>query len=138
MDMDQRTKAKHMQAVRTMVHLLEGHISQLPKGKSYLDVVLDGAKSATILGIEKVSVEERARATAEAVARLSPRKPAYLVSPARAAHFQGGGDPTPTGSFVGRPGSAVGHSMSWGEARNSVPPSRRDCGIERSCPRGDA
>ena len=69
MDMDPRTKAKHMQAVRTMVHLLEGHISQLPKGKSYLDVILDGAKSATILGIEKVNVEERAKATAEAVAR---------------------------------------------------------------------
>lgn len=115
MDMDPRTKAKHMQAVRTMVHLLEGHISQLPKGKSYLDVVLDGAKSATILGIEKVSVEERARATAETVARLAPRK---VLNPVLHA---------PQPAVVGRGIAAL---------FERVPPTK-PCGIELSCPRGD-
>ena len=117
MDMDPRTKARHMQAVRTMVHLLEGHISQLPKGKSYLDVILDGAKSATILGIEKVSVEERAKATAEAVARLVPSKVLNPVSPAHA----------PQPAVVGRGIAAL---------FERVPPTK-PCGIELSCPRGD-
>ena len=141
MDMDPRTKAKHMQAARTMMHLLEGHISQLPKGKSYLDVVLDGVRSATILGMEKFSTEERARATAEAVARLEPREIAFTISPALAAQFQITVDPKPEGLLVGRPGSAVAHSIPWrSEVMSNVPrpPSQQDCGIERSCPRGDA
>ena len=37
--MDQRTRKKYLQATRVMLHLLEGHHSRLPEGKTLQDAV---------------------------------------------------------------------------------------------------
>ena len=60
--MDQRTKDKHMQAVRLMVHLVEGHLSRLPQGADPATILANGLAAAQCLGLEIVTRDITARA----------------------------------------------------------------------------
>lgn len=60
--MDQRTKDKHMQAVRLMVHLVEGHLSRLPQRTDPATILANGLAAAQCLGLEIVTRDITARA----------------------------------------------------------------------------
>ncbi len=108
--MDTRTRKKYLQAARVMLHLLEGHHSRLPKGKTLQEALADGMAAAQALGFEAVGKEERARGAAECAARFEILRAL----------------PVPAPQPVGRGIEAL-----------YVPIPAPSCGIERSLPRGD-
>lgn len=67
--MDQRTRKKYLQATRVMLHLLEGHHSRLPEGKTLQAALSEGIAAAQALGFDAVGKEERARGAAECASR---------------------------------------------------------------------
>lgn len=124
--MDQRTRKKYLQAARVMLHLLEGHLSRLPKGKTLQNALAEGIAAAQALGFDAVGKEERARGAAECASRTAAvlqrvKKASETAQAARNAHTWPFHIP------------AMGRGI---EALYSGPlvPS---CGIERSLPRGD-
>lgn len=108
--MDTRTRKKYLQAARVMLHLLEGHHSRLPKGKTLQEALADGMAAAQALGFEVVGKEERARGAAEVAARFEILRAL----------------PVPAPQPVGRGIEAL-----------YVPIPTPSCGIERNLPRGD-
>ena len=112
--MDTRTKQKHLRTVRLLVHLLEGHRSSLPAGRAPADILADGIYAAQRLGMEIVTREIRANAA-----------PPY---PAPA--------PTPSARIWPFRAPTLGRGIEALYSGPAIPPST--CGIERSCPRGDA
>ncbi|MBB5143931.1 hypothetical protein [Desulfovibrio intestinalis] len=107
--MDQRTRKKYLQAARVMLHMLEGHHSRLPKGKTLQAALAEGIAAAQALGFDAVGKEERAKGAAEAAARFEVLKAL----------------PVPT------------HPVGRGIEALYVPFPAPSCGIERSLPRGD-
>lgn len=124
--MDTRTRKKYLQAARTMLHLLEGHHSRLPKGKTLQDALSEGIAAVQALGFDAVGKEERAKGAAECASRTAEtlqrvKKISEAARAARDVHTWPFHLP------------AMGRGI---EALYSGPlvPS---CGIERSLPRGD-
>lgn len=124
--MDPRTKQKHLRAVRLMVHLIEGHRSSLPAGRTPADVLADGLSAAQRLGMEIVTREAVAIAAAKSSARTKSTADNACPAPS----------PTPSARVWPFPYLPVGRGIDALYSGTGMPPA--SCGIERSCPRGDA
>lgn len=124
--MDPRTKQKHLRAVRLLVHLLEGHRSSLPAGVSLADVLADGLAAAQRLGMEIVTREAMAKGAAESSARAKVMAANPCPAPV----------PTPSARIWPFRAPVLGRGIEALYTGPAMPPP--SCGIERSCPRGDA
>ena len=59
--MDARTRRKHIASVRTMLHVMEGHLNKITPQNSISRVFEQGMRSAQALSYDMLAREERIR-----------------------------------------------------------------------------